>query len=34
MLECVFKRGNQALILGEVVGLVSEVLAERGNFLA
>jgi hypothetical protein len=34
MLESVFKRGNQALILSEVVGLVSEVLTERGNVLA
>ena len=34
MLEGILQRGNQALILGEVVGLVAEVLAERGNFLS
>jgi hypothetical protein len=28
MLDCVFERGNQALVLGEVVGLMAEVLAE------
>jgi hypothetical protein len=33
VLERVFQRGNQTLILGKVVGLLSEVLAESGEFL-
>src|SRR5580698_4885822 len=34
MLNGVFERRDQSLILGEVVGLVAEVLAERRDFLS
>ncbi len=34
VLDGILQRCNQALILGKVVGLVTEVLAERGNFLS
>jgi hypothetical protein len=33
MFDCILESGNQALILGEVVGLVAEVLAAGGNFV-
>ena len=33
VLESVFEGGDEALILGEIVGLVAEVLAEMGDFL-
>ncbi len=34
MLQSVFEGGDQALILGEVVGLVAEVFAEMGDFFS
>jgi hypothetical protein len=34
VLDSVFEGGDQALILGKVVGLVAEVLAEMGDFLS
>src|ERR1022692_2359277 len=34
MLESIFEGRDQALILGEVVGLVAEVLAEMGDFVS
>src|SRR5260370_30014040 len=34
MLQSVFEGGDQALILGEVVGLVAEVFAEMGDFVS
>src|ERR1700674_3048125 len=30
--NCIFQRGDQSLILGTIVGLMAQVLAERGNF--
>ena len=32
VLDGVFQSGDQSLIFGEIVGLVAEVLAERGDF--
>ena len=34
VLNGILQRGNQALVLRKVVGLMTEVLAERGNFLS
>jgi hypothetical protein len=34
MLESVFESCDEALILGEIVGLVTEVLAKMGDFVA
>src|SRR5579872_1601657 len=34
MLDCIFQSSNQPLILREVVGLMAQVLAERGDLLS
>ena len=34
VLDRILERCNQTLVFGEIVGLVAEILAERGNFLS